>query len=150
MTKTAPSKLGLAFAASLLIAACAPIINTRGHIFDDSKLANIEKGVTTYDALVRDFGSPTTTSAVGKDAVVYYIYSRIATESYRAPLEEERKVLAVYFDDGGKVRDHAVYGLEDGIVIPIVRRTTETQGKELSAILQLLGNVGRFEGSAAP
>jgi outer membrane protein assembly factor BamE (lipoprotein component of BamABCDE complex) len=66
------------------------------------------------------------------------------TESYRAPKEVDRKVLAIYFNENRLVRDVAIYGLEDGIIIPIVARTTETQGQELSVIGQIFSNLGRF------
>ncbi len=144
----APSK-ATTFLTGLVISAqifsCAPIINIRGYVFSDAKLAKLEKGVTTYDTLVKEFGSPTSTSVLGQNAV-YYIYSNIITESYSAPYEEDRKVLAVYFDKTKKVRDYALYGLQDGIIVPIVQRSTEAQGKEFSAIQQIFGNIGRFEG----
>ena len=94
------------------------------------------------------FGSPSTASSFNGGAY-YYISSKVVTESYRAPEEVERKVLAVYFDKDRAVRDYAVYGLEDGIIIPIVARTTRAQGQELSFIEQIFTNLGRF-GDAAP
>ena len=41
-------------------------------------------------------------------------------------------------------RDIGLYGLEDGVVVPIVARTTDTMGLELSIIGQLLSTVGRL------
>ena len=75
------------------------------------------------------------------------------TESYRASEEVDRKVLAIYFDENKIVRDLAVYGLEDGIIVPIVARTTQTQGSdpnELTALQQIFGNIGRFGDGSAP
>ena len=65
-------------------------------------------------------------------------------ESYRASKEVDRKVMAIYFDRQSNIRDMAVYGLDDGIIIEIVQRTTESQGAELSIIGQLFSNAGRF------
>lgn len=130
---------------SAQILACAPVYDTRGYIFDGDVVAKIEKNTTTRDTLIAELGSPTSTSAFGESAV-YYIQSRFVTESYRAPEETDRKVLAVYFDAAQKVRDYAIYGLDDGIIVPIVQRTTQTQGQELSAIAQIFSNLGRFEG----
>ena len=142
----AVKRRGQIFGASLLAAsimACAPVIDNRGYFFDDRSVENIEKGTTTQ-TMVRDiFGSPTTVNRLNTESY-YYIYSRFVTESYRAAEEVERKVLAVYFDKNKIVSDVAVYGLEDGIIIPIVARTTQTQGSELSALQQIFGNVGRF------
>ena len=70
------------------------------------------------------------------------------TEAYRRAREIDRRVLALYFDAGGKLRDFAYYGLTDGNIVAIVQRTTETQGRELSFIEQMFGNFGRFGGDA--
>ena len=142
---------GPIFAAGLLTAtimACAPVIDNRGYFFDDRSVDNIEKGVTNKEAVRETFGSPSSESVLNNGAY-YYIYSRFVTESYRAPEEVDRKVLAIYFDENKTVRDLAVYGLEDGIIVPIVARTTQTQGSELTALQQIFGNVGRF-GDGSP
>ena len=87
--------------------------------------------------------------SVLNNGTFYYIHSRFVTESYRASEEVDRKVLAIYFDENKIVRDLAVYRLEDGIIVPIVARTTQTQGSELTALQQIFGNIGRF-GDGSP
>ena len=147
----AVKRRGSILSAGLLTAsilACAPVIDNRGYFFDDRSVENIEKGVTDQSAVRDRFGSPTSVSKINNEAY-YYIYSRFMTESYRAPEEVDRKVLAIYFDKNKTVRDLAVYGLEDGIIVPIVARTTQTQGSELSALQQIFGNIGRF-GDGSP
>ncbi|CAI8184044.1 MAG: Uncharacterised protein [Alphaproteobacteria bacterium] len=147
----AVKRRGSILSAGLLTAsilACAPVIDNRGYFFDDRSEENIEKGVTDQSAVRDRFGSPTSISKINNEAY-YYIYSRFVTESYRAPEEVDRKVLAIYFDKNKTVRDLAVYGLEDGIIVPIVARTTQTQGSELSALQQIFGNIGRF-GDGSP
>ena len=128
---------------SISILACAPVIDNRGYFFDNRSIADIEKGVTDQAGVRGKFGSPTSISRLNNGAF-YYIHSRFVTESYRAPREVDRKVLAIYFDKNKVVRDLAVFGLEDGIIVPIVARTTQTQGSELTALQQIFGNVGRF------
>ena len=129
------------------IFACTPIINTRGYHFNESTLPTIERGETTRDGLITQLGSPTNSSTLGINAI-YYIYSRTITESYRRPVELDRKILAVYFDTENVASDYAVYALEDGIIVPIVQRVTQTQGQELSVIGQIFGNLGRLEGAS--
>ena len=129
-------------------AACAPVIDNRGYIFDDRLLQTLDKGSSSMDSVRDSFGSPTTATALNGNTF-YYIYSRFVTESYRAPEEVDRKVLAIHFDKENKLRDYALYGLEDGIIVPIVTRTTDTQGKELTILEQLFGNLGRL-GDEAP
>lgn len=135
---------------TLLVAgtACAPVIDNRGYIFDDRLIQTLDKGSSSMDSVRDSFGSPTTVTALNGNSF-YYIYSRFVTESYRAPEEVDRKVLAIHFDKENKLRDYALYGLEDGIIVPIVARTTDTQGKELTILEQLFGNLGRL-GDEAP
>jgi outer membrane protein assembly factor BamE (lipoprotein component of BamABCDE complex) len=149
--RPARKTLMTALASGLLAAsifACAPVVDNRGYVFNENLLPQIQKGTTKADTLIEVFGSPSTVSTLNGGAF-YYISSKVVTESYRAPEEVERKVLAIYFDRNKAVRDFAVYGLEDGIIIPIVARTTRAQGQELSFIEQIFTNLGRF-GDAAP
>jgi outer membrane protein assembly factor BamE (lipoprotein component of BamABCDE complex) len=142
---------GSVFTAGLLSAsllACAPVIDNRGYFFDNRSIADIEKGVTDQTTVRDTFGSPTSVSKFNNGAF-YYIHSRFVTESYRASEEVGRMVLAIYFDENKIVRDLAVYRLEDGIIVPIVARTTQTQGSELTALQQIFGNIGRF-GDGSP
>jgi outer membrane protein assembly factor BamE (lipoprotein component of BamABCDE complex) len=130
------------------ILACAPVIDNRGYVFNDSFLPLLKKGESNRDSISEVFGSPSTKSNFNGGAY-YYIASKTVTESYRAPEEVERKVLAIYFGKDKTMRDYAVYSLDDGIIIPIVERTTRAQGQELSFVEQLFANLGRF-GDAAP
>ena len=53
----------------------------------------------------------------------------------------DRTVLAVHFDQRGVVRDIERYGLEDGRIVNLTTRTTETGGRELGVLEQLFGNL---------
>lgn len=128
--------------------ACAPVIDNRGYVFDERQIDSLKKGRTNMQAVQDSFGSPSTVTKLNGNAF-YYVNSRFVTESYRAPKEVERKVLAIYFAADNTVKDFAVYGLEDGIIVPIIQRTTQTQGQELSILGQIFGNLGRF-GDNAP
>lgn len=130
------------------ILACAPVVDNRGYVFDQRQIDGLERGGSTLDSVRGNFGSPTSVSNFNGQAY-YYIYSRFVTESYRAPEETERQVLALYFDKDEKLKDFGVYKLEDGIIVPIVQRTTQTQGQELSALQQIFSNLGRF-GDGSP
>ena len=123
--------------------ACAPIIDQRGYVFNDRLIERLEIGKTNLQQTIDILGSPSTTSEINGKAF-YYIHSRFVRESYRASKEVDRKVMAIYFDRQSNIRDIAIYGLDDGIIIEIVQRTTESQGAELSVIGQLFSNAGRF------
>ena len=124
--------------------ACAPVIDNRGYVFDESLLPQLVVGTTSEADIINIMGSPSTVSTLN-DGAYYYISSRFITEAYRAPRETERRVLAIFFDEDKKIRDLGFYTLEDGNVVTIVERTTETQGRELTFLQQIFGNLGRFE-----
>ncbi len=131
---------GLAMACLL---ACAPVIDNRGYVFDESLLPQLKVGTTSQTDIITLMGSPSTTSTLNGGAY-YYISSKFITEAYRAPRETERRVLAIFFDEEKKVRDLGFYTLEDGNFVTLVGRTTETQGRELSFLQQIFGNLGRI------
>ncbi len=56
----------------------------------------------------------------------------------------ERKVLVVSFDAAGLVATTRTYALEDGQPIDPVGRVTPTEGREISILQQLIGNIGKF------
>ncbi len=124
--------------------ACAPVIDNRGYVFDESLLPQLVVGTTSEADIINIMGSPSTVSTLN-DGAYYYISSRFITEAYRAPRETERRVLAIFFDEDKKIRDLGFYTLEDGNIVTIVERTTETQGRELTFLQQIFGNLGRFE-----
>ena len=141
--KTAP-KLAMALLGTALLA-CAPMIDNRGYVFDEGLVTKLQKDSMTLQQATGLLGSPSTRSSINGEAL-YYIHSVIVTESYRAPVETDRKVMALYFNADKVLTDYAVYGLRDGLIVPIVPRTTQSQGRELSFIEQIFGNLGRFDG----
>ena len=124
--------------------ACAPVIDNRGYVFDESLLPQLVVGTTSEADIITIMGSPSAVSTLNGGAY-YYISSRFITEAYRAPRETERRVLAIFLDEDKKIRDLGFYTLEDGNIVTIVARTTETQGRELTFLQQIFGNLGRFE-----
>jgi outer membrane protein assembly factor BamE (lipoprotein component of BamABCDE complex) len=141
--KTAP-KLALALLGTALLA-CAPVVDNRGYVFDEGLVTKLQKNSMTMQQATGMLGSPSMRSSINGEAL-YYIHSVIVTESYRAPIETDRKVMALYFNADKVLQDYAVYGLRDGLIVPIVPRTTQSQGRELSFIEQIFGNLGRFDG----
>ncbi len=87
-------------------------------------------------------GSPTTRSTVG-DGAFYYISTKTRTPvGFMAPRVVDRRVVAIYFDEGNQVKRIANYGLEDGKVIDFVSRETPTYGGEDGLLKELFRNIG--------
>ena len=84
-------------------------------------------------------GSPSTTATVSGE--VYYYISQTEKRSMRfmKPTVEDRRIIAVYFGQDGRVERVAHYGLQDGIPFDFISRKTPTTGTERSLLSQMLG-----------
>ncbi|AZL61297.1 outer membrane protein assembly factor BamE [Tabrizicola piscis] len=128
------------------IAACSSVYRNHGYVPAEDELALVEVGVDTRETVGQKIGRPST-SGLLNDEGWFYVQSRYEHRGPRQPREIEREVLAVTFNASGTVENIARYGLEDGKVVQISRRVTETNIKGISLIRQLLGNFGRFQAS---
>jgi outer membrane protein assembly factor BamE (lipoprotein component of BamABCDE complex) len=68
--------------------------------------------------------------------------------TYHPPRVIDRTVLAINFDQRGVVRDIHRYGLEDGRVIDLETRTTDTGGRRMGVLEQLFGNILNLDAEA--
>lgn len=135
---------GLVLALGLSLAACSPVIRNHGYVPAEDELALVEVGVDTRETVGQKIGRPST-SGLLNDEGWYYVQSKYRHFGPREPKEIERQVLAVTFNQSGTVENIARYGLEDGKVVQISRRVTETNIKGLTLIQQLLGSFGRLD-----
>jgi len=126
------------------VSACAPVYRNHGYVPTEEDLALIEVGTDTRETVGEKIGRPTT-SGLLNDVGWFYVQSRYKHFGPRAPQEVERQVLAVTFSEAGTVENVARYGLEDGKVVQISRRVTETNVKGISFIQQILGSFGRLQ-----
>jgi outer membrane protein assembly factor BamE (lipoprotein component of BamABCDE complex) len=145
MPKTSPRLRsligGLCLAGSL--AACAPVIDQRGNLPGEDKLATIRPGVTGKDAVAQLLGTPSTKGTFD-DRTWYYISKRTEQMAFFEPTLLDQQVVAIDFDDNGMVSDIRHLGMEDRRDVTPVARQTPAAGRELTIVEQLLGNVGRF------
>jgi outer membrane protein assembly factor BamE (lipoprotein component of BamABCDE complex) len=93
-------------------------------------------------------GRPST-SGLLNDVGWFYVQSRYKNLGYREPQEVDRQVLAITFTEAGVVQNIATFGLEDGQVVQISRRVTESNIKGIGFIRQLLGSLGRVSAAGA-
>ena len=134
---------GLGGAACLVLAACGGDVTVRGNMPDPELIAEIQPGSDTRDDVVDKLGSPSAVSSF-MDRRWYYIGQKQEQFAFLDPTILERSVLVVSFDNAGTVDDTLMYTLEDGEIVSPVGRTTPTEGKELTILQQLFGNLGRF------
>lgn len=131
-----PSAIFLGITA--LTVACAPVINTRGYVADTALESGIRAGNDTKQTIQDRLGYASTTATFGGDNTWYYISYREKQVAFFTPTVLERKILAVSFDNDGKVTGMRRYGLEQGRVINFETRETPARGRELTFLQQLL------------
>ena len=127
-----------------VVAACSAVYRNHGYVPSEEELAQVEVGKDTRETVGQKIGRPSTQGLLN-DVGWFYVQSRYKLVGPREPKEIDRQVLAVTFTDAGVVENIARYGLEDGRVVEISRRVTETNVKGLSFIQQILGSFGRLQ-----
>ncbi|HEX2892035.1 outer membrane protein assembly factor BamE [Vineibacter terrae] len=140
-----PPSIALLSVSTLVIGACDPIVDVRGHVPTPGSLEKLEVGTQSRDDVERLLGSPSTKStfALGNDTW-YYISQRQESLAFFEPKIAEQKVTAIAFGENGRIKSIKTYGLQDAKDVTMVDRKTPTAGKELTVLEQIFGNVGRF------
>ena len=128
---------------ALGLGACAKDIRVRGNIPDSEVVSKINPGIHSRIDIQSLLGSPSTVSTF-QDSKWYYIGQKSTQFAFFEQEVLERTVLVVSFDAAGLVVTTQTYGLEDGQPIDPVDRITPTEGRDLSILQQLLGNIGKY------
>lgn len=123
----------------LLLASCTPVVSQRGYLPDPSGEASIRLGVDTKATIQQRLGDPSTQATFGSDSW-YYISSTEKQVAFFDPKIQSRAILAVHFDNDGKVTDLKHYSLRDGHVIAFEGRVTPTRGHDITFLEQVLGS----------
>jgi outer membrane protein assembly factor BamE (lipoprotein component of BamABCDE complex) len=134
-------KVWLAAAALLAVAACSETITKHGHHFQENDLKSISSGMS-QEQVKTTLGTPTTTATVGSGSAFYYISSTQGQSSFFKPVEKDRKVLAVYFNQLGSVDRVAHYGIKDGKVFDFASQKTPTASRDEGLLKALFRNLG--------
>jgi outer membrane protein assembly factor BamE (lipoprotein component of BamABCDE complex) len=128
-------------ALGMALAACSETITKHGHQFQDNDLKSITTGMS-QEQVRTTLGTPTTTATVGAGSAYYYISSTQTQTAFFSPVEKDRKVLAVYFNQLGSVDRVAHYGIKDGKVFNFAKQKTATPTKDEGIIKALFRNLG--------
>jgi outer membrane protein assembly factor BamE (lipoprotein component of BamABCDE complex) len=145
-----PRLLCAAFAVCVVagLGACAPITTLNGFQAVDVKPQDAKVGVDTRSTLLSSLGSPSAVATFNPD-IWYYVTQTSDKVAYLRPVLKSRTVVAITFDHASeKVVAVKTLALTDGYQVAYERRETPTRGRELSALEQLLGTIGK--GGALP
>jgi len=131
-------------ALALSLSACNPTLRNHGYVpSEEAKPQQIEPSVDTKATVTARYGNPSTKGTFELDTW-YYVSSTRERLAYLRPVNQERQITAVVFNEDGQVQAVAEYGLEDGRIVNFVGRETPTRGRELSVLEQIFGTVGRL------
>ncbi len=126
-----------------LLGACNRMDARHGYIPDAELLDDIQVGRDTQETVGRILGRPSTEGIVD-DSGWYYVKSEYERFLWRAPVEVDREVLAVSFSEEGRVSNIERFGLENGRVIALERRVTDSNTQGVGFLRQLFSNLGNF------
>jgi len=141
--KKAARALCIAGVLTLALAGCEQTVAVRGNIPKTGDLSKITPGIHSRTDVARLLGTPSTVSTF-EDSKWYYIGQKTSEFAFFKPEVLERKVVVVSFDNSGMVSRTKTYDLKDGQDIDPVDRITPTEGRQITVIQQLIGNLGRF------
>jgi len=137
-------KLLAAIVTALALTACSATFRDHGYIPPQKQLDGLMVGVDTRDTVRAAVGGPSTEGLLTESAW-YYTQSRFRQSGMGAAEEVDRQVVAISFDDKGLVENIEHFGLDQGRVIVLSRRVTDSNVKGISFLRQLFGNFGRID-----
>ena len=131
---------GVALAGGL--AACSATYTNHGYVPPPELLSEISIG-TSREQVAEIAGSPGT-GGVMRDEAWFYTQYRVRNFTYNAPEVIERDIVAISFSDAGRVTNIERFGLEDGQLVQLSRRVTESSVRDLGFLRSILSNFGRI------
>ncbi|WP_235441841.1 outer membrane protein assembly factor BamE [Rhabdonatronobacter sediminivivens] len=129
--------------ALVLIMGCAPQPSFHGFVPSEAALAEVEVGRDTRDTVAEKLGRPGAAGLM-EGAGWYYVQSDWVRRGWSAPVEIDRQVVAISFDSADRVSNIERFGIDDGQVVALSRRVTDTGPTGGSLLRRLFGNLGRF------
>lgn len=144
MTAIAHRILRAAMLVCLISAAgCSATYRNHGYVPPESDLEQLVVGVDTR-ATVDDVVGPPSLSGMLAEGDYYYVRSRLREFGMFRPKVVERTVLAISFNEDDTIANIETFGLEQGRVVPLTRRVTETSVVGNGFLRQMLGNFGNI------
>ena len=110
------------------LAGCAPTTQVHGYVPPAADVARLTPGVDTTATVEETLGLPTSTGLL-RDSAWFYVQSVFENYTFYPARVVDRTVLVVNFNSDGVVTGVETYGVEDGRIINLTSRTTETGGR---------------------
>lgn len=127
---------------------CNPILRTHGYVpTADAKPQEINPSTDTKASVLASLGSPSVEGTFDEEVELdtwYYINQVRERYAYLRPQVQDQTITAISFNADGQVTKVAEYGIEDRRIVDYTNRETPTRGRELSALEQVFGTIGRI------
>ena len=134
---------GLVIALTLFVTGCSPVYRHHGYVPPEEDLALVQIGQTSQFELETMIGRPTSQGLLAGSSW-FYVGSRWRHYGALRPQEISREVVAVHFAPDGTVANVERFGLEQGRIVVLSRRVTDSNVTSVGAIRQILGNIGNL------
>ncbi|RNJ63873.1 MAG: outer membrane protein assembly factor BamE [Porphyrobacter sp. IPPAS B-1204] len=129
--------------------ACSAIRESRGYIVDPLLTDTIQPKIDNQQSVEGTLGRPTFTSQYGTPTW-YYVSSITGQRPFSRPRIQTHSVLAVTFDDAGRVAEVKRSGVEEVVFLDPNGNKTPTLGRERGFLEDLFGNIGQVGGGGLP
>ncbi len=138
----------MALCCLLVITACSATFKNHGYVPLDEDLQNLVVGVDTRATVDDTVGPPSLSGMLG-DGNYYYVRSRMREFGMFRPKVIERQILAISFNGDNTIANIERFGLEDGNLVPLSRRVTDSSVVNNGFLRQMIGNFGNFNPAEA-
>ena len=128
--------------AMVALAACSEVIRNHGYIPLQEDLDGLVVGVDSRGSVEDIIGKPSS-SGVLQGGDWFYVGSKMRHYAWKKPQEIDRQVVALRFD-GDTLANVERFGLEQGRVVTLSRRVTETTVRDVTFIRQIIRNFGQI------
>lgn len=125
------------------IGACTPLYRNHGYVPPEEDLQSLVVGVDTRASVDDLIGAPSASGLLsGGD--YYYVRSRVREYGAFRPEVIDRQVLAISFNEDETIANIERFNLEDGNIVPMTRRVTDSSVVGNGFLRQMLGNIGNI------
>lgn len=131
--------------AVLALPGCTSIREPRGYIIDQVLMDTVQPGVDNQASVEGSLGRPTFVSEYG-EPTWYYVSSVTGRKPFMEAKIREHSVLAVLFDDAGRVASLDRSGVDKVVYLNPNGNRTPTVGRERGFLQDLFGNIGQVGG----
>ena len=134
---------GLVLVGAFAVTSCTAEFRNHGYAPSDAQLSEVLVGVDTRASVEDVIGRPTS-EGIGPQDGFYYVESTWRHFAWQQPRPIDRQVVVISFDGQDVVSNVERFTLEDGRVVPLSRRVTDSPIQSSTFLRQLLGAASNF------